>query len=209
MKNKVKIIDKKSVVVSPECQFGENVVVHENVVLVGECKLGDGVEIFGSTRIENCEIGAGTKIVASMLEKSVIGANNNIGPFSRIRPKTKTGDGVRIGNFVEIKNSSIGNGSKIAHLAYVGDADVGAGVNIGCGAIFVNYNGKTKSRIRVKDGAFIGSNCNLIAPLTIGENSYICAGTTVTESTEKEDFVIGRVKPTVKSKRAKKYLNRD
>lgn len=209
MKANLKVCDKRSVSISAESELGEGVVIHENVAIVGKCKIGDGVEIFGSTRIEDSEIGAGTKIIASMIESSKIGSNNNIGPFSHIRPNTKTDDGVRIGNFVEIKNSTIGKGSKVAHLAYVGDADVGKNVNIGCGAIFVNYNGKIKSRIKVCDGAFIGSNCNLIAPLTVAENTYVCAGTTITESTEKDDFIIGRARPTVKAGRAKKYLKRD
>lgn len=209
MKSNLKIFDKKSVMYSAECEFGNNVVLHENVVLVGKCKIGDNVEIYGSTRIEDSEIGAGTKIVASMIENSKIGENNNVGPFSHIRPGTKTDGNVRIGNFVEIKNSSLGEGTKVAHLAYVGDADVGKNVNVGCGAIFVNYNGKVKSRIKVCDGAFIGSNCNLIAPLTISEKTYICAGTTITESTDKEDFIIGRSQPTVKPGRAKKYFKKD
>lgn len=209
MKTNLNIHDKKSVSISPDCEFGENVVLHENIVIAGKCKIGDNVEIYGSTRIEDSEIGSGTKIIASMIEHSRVGENNSIGPFSHLRPGSKTADGVRIGNFVEIKNSSLGAGTKVAHLAYVGDADVGKNVNIGCGAIFVNYNGKTKSRIRVCDGAFIGSNCNLIAPLTIAQNTYVCAGTTITESTDKEDFIIGRTRPTIKAGRAKKYLKRD
>lgn len=209
MKTNLNIYNKKSVSISPECEFGNNVVLHENIVLVGKCKIGDNVEIYGSTRIEDSEIGSGTKIIASMIEHSKVGENNSIGPFSHLRPNSVTADGVRIGNFVEIKNSSLGAGTKVSHLAYVGDADVGKNVNVGCGAIFVNYNGKIKSRIKVCDGAFIGSNCNLIAPLTIAENTYVCAGTTITESTDKEDFVIGRARPTIKSGKAKKYLKRD
>lgn len=209
MKTNLKIFDKKSVKISSLCEIGDNVVLHENIVLSGKCKIGDNVEIFGDTRIEESEIGAGTKIVASMIEHSIIGENNNIGPFSHIRPGTNTDKSVRIGNFVEIKNSNIGEGTKIAHLSYVGDADVGKNVNVGCGVIFANYNGRIKSRIKVCDGAFIGSNCNLIAPLTVAEKTYICAGTTLTESTDKEDFIIGRVRPTVKPNRAKKYLKKD
>jgi bifunctional UDP-N-acetylglucosamine pyrophosphorylase/glucosamine-1-phosphate N-acetyltransferase len=113
---------------------------------------------------------------------------------------------VKIGNFVEVKNARVGDGTAVSHLAYVGDCDIGAGCNIGCGAIFVNYDGKTKHRTTVEDNCFIGSNCNIIAPVHIAKNSYICAGTTVTKDTQNLDFVIGRVEPTVKSGRAKGYL---
>ena len=206
MKKNIKIFDKKSVFIDEKVKLGDNVVIHENINISGECEIGDNVEIFGCTFISNSKIGAGCKIVASFIEDSQIGENNAIGPFARIRPNTKTKANVKIGNFVEIKNSSIGEGCKIAHLAYVGDADVGKRVNIGCGVIFVNYDGKQKHRTKVCDDAFIGSNCNLIAPLCIAEKSYICAGTTVTQSTQQADFVIGRVVPTIKPGRGEKYL---
>ena len=107
---------------------------------------------------------------------------------------------------VEIKNAVIGKGSKVSHLAYVGDADIGEGCNIGCGAIFVNYNGREKNRTTVGDNCFIGSNCNVIAPLVIESNSYVCAGTTLTENVKSDDFVIGRVRQQVKENRAHEYL---
>ena len=113
---------------------------------------------------------------------------------------------MHIGNFVEIKNSTLGEGTKACHLAYVGDADIGKNVNIGCGAIFVNYNGRTKSRSKVGDNCFIGSNANVIAPVEIEDNSYVCAGTTVTEKVNSDDFVIGRVRQEVKKNRAHDYL---
>ena len=106
----------------------------------------------------------------------------------------------------EIKNAVIGKGSKVNHLAYVGDAEIGENCNIGCGAIFVNYNGKIKQKSIVKDNCFIGSNCNIIAPVVIEDNSYICAGTTVTKDVKNGDFVIGRVRQEVKENLAKKYL---
>mgnify|MGYP005770345695 CR=1 FL=1 len=206
MKKNIKIYDKKSVSIDEQVVLGDNVVIHENVVIRGKSEIGDNVEIMGCTYIIDSKIGSGSKVVASFIEQSEVGEDNNVGPFARLRPGSKTGKNVRIGNFVEIKNSVLGDGCKVAHLAYIGDADVGKNVNIGCGVIFVNYDGKQKHRIRVCDGAFIGSNCNLIAPLTIAEKSYICAGTTVTQSTEKEDFVIGRVRPVVKPGRGGKYL---
>lgn len=200
------IHDKRSVKIDKRAKIGSGVVFHENVIVEGECEIGDNVEIFGNSYILNSKIGSGSKIVASFIEESEIGRNNSVGPFTRIRPGSKTGEGVKLGNFVEIKNSVLGDRTKAAHLAYIGDADVGADVNIGCGAIFVNYNGREKSRIIVGDGAFIGSNCNLIAPIEVAKETYICAGTTLCDSTQPQDFVIGRVKPTIKENRAGEYL---
>lgn len=131
-----------------------------------------------------------------------------IGPYAHLRTGSKIDDYVKIGNFCEIKNSEIGSYTKISHLAYVGDAKVGSRVNIGCGVIFVNYNGSQKNKTVVEDNAFIGSNVNLIAPITIKSGAYVCAGTTVDLSIDKDDFVIGRVRPEIKKNRAVKYLNK-
>lgn len=131
-----------------------------------------------------------------------------IGPFAHLRTGSKIGDNVRVGNFCEIKNSEIGSNSKISHLAYVGDAVVGKNCNIGCGVIFVNYNGKIKQKTFVGDNVFVGSNVNLIAPLNIGNSAYICAGTTVDKSVEANDFVIGRVRQEVKKGKSSKYISK-
>ena len=206
MKKQLKCTNKKLVEIDSECKIGNNVILHGCVFIKGSSVIGDDVEIYGNTYIFNSEIGPKTKIIASIIEDSKIGKSNSIGPFTRIRPGSITSENVKLGNFVEVKNSKIGKESKAAHLSYIGDADVGENVNVGCGAIFVNYDGKHKNRIKVGNGAFIGSNCNLIAPLTVEEKTYICAGTTLTESSSPEDFIIGRVKPTVKEKRSNKYL---
>ena len=131
-----------------------------------------------------------------------------IGPYAHLRAGTEIDDFVKIGNFCEIKNAEIGKNTKISHLAYVGDAKVGSCCNIGCGAIFVNYNGKFKSKTIVEDGAFIGSNVNLIAPVKVGSGAYICAGSTIDKDVEPDDFVIGRVRAEIKKGRAKKYLDK-
>jgi bifunctional UDP-N-acetylglucosamine pyrophosphorylase/glucosamine-1-phosphate N-acetyltransferase len=115
-------------------------------------------------------------------------------------------DGAVIGNFVEVKNATVGENTKACHLAYIGDATIGKNCNIGCGAIFVNYNGKIKNKTFVGDNCFIGSNCNIIAPVNIESNSFITAGTTITEDVKSGDFVIGRVRQQVKPNRAYKYL---
>ncbi len=189
------------------CKIGEGVKFFGSVHVYGNSVIEDGVEIFGETYIFDSHIGQRSKVMMSVIEGAEVGKNVTVGPFAHLRKGSKIGDNARIGNFVEIKNSSLGEGTKAAHLAYVGDAEVGERVNIGCGVIFANYDGKRKQKIKVGKGTFIGSNSNLIAPLNIGEKTYICAGTTVTDDTDAEDFVIGRVKQIVKPKKAKKYLN--
>ena len=187
-------------------KLGQNITIHNNVNLLGNCTIDDNVTIMPNTIIEDCLIGSGTIIKNSYLEKSVIGKNCKIGPFTHIRPNSIIEDEVSLGNFVEIKNSTIKYKTKVNHLAYVGDAIVGENCNIGCGAIFVNYNGKIKNKITVGDNCFIGSNCNLIAPLNIANNTYICAGSTLTKNTLENDFVIARCHETIKPNKAKNYL---
>lgn len=202
----LKIMDKKSVFIDKTVKIGNNVVIYENNRLVGNTVIGDNVVLLPNNYIVNSVIGEGSTINYSQSEDAACGKNCKIGPFSRLRPKAALANDVHVGNFVEIKNSSVGDGTKVNHLAYVGDSDIGKDCNIGCGAIFVNYNGRTKSRSKVGDNCFIGSNCNVIAPVEIESNSYICAGTTVTQNVKEDDFVIGRVKQEVKEGRAHLYL---
>lgn len=202
----LKILDKRSVFIDNTVIIGDNVIIYENNRIEGNTVIGDNVVLMPNNYIKNTVIGDGTIVNYSQSEDAVCGKNCKIGPFSRLRPNAKLGDDVHVGNFVEIKNATIGNGTKANHLAYVGDADIGSGCNIGCGAIFVNYNGRTKSRTTVGDNCFIGSNCNVIAPVEIESNSYICAGTTVTKKVNEDDFVIGRVRQEVKEGRAHLYL---
>lgn len=202
----LKILDKKSVFIDKNVKIGNNVIIYENNRIEGNTVIGDGVIIMPNCYIKNCIIGSGTTLNYSQAEDSKVGENVSVGPFARLRPKSDVRDNAKIGNFVEIKNAVIGEGSKVSHLAYVGDADVGKNCNIGCGVIFVNYNGRTKSRTVVGDNCFIGSNCNIIAPVSIASDSYICAGTTITDTVNSGDFVIGRVRQEVKVGRAHKYL---
>lgn len=189
--------------------IGENVKIYPNVYILGKSKIGNGTVIYPNTTIENSVIGEGCVIKSSFIEDSVVKNNVNVGPFAHIRPGSVIEDECGIGNFVEVKNATLGKGTKAAHLAYVGDVDVGDNCNIGCGAIFVNYNGKAKNRTKVGNNCFVGSNCNIVAPVTIADNSYICAGTTLTVDTEVDDFVIGRCRETIKKNRAHVYLGED
>ena len=180
--------------------------IQNSAQLIGGCKIGANSFIGAGSVIEDSVIGENVIIKFSFVEKSQIENNVVVGPFAHLRPDSIIKSNAKIGNFVEIKNSVIGKGSKVSHLAYVGDAEIGECCNIGCGAIFVNYNGKCKQKTIVGDGCFVGSNCNIIAPVTIAKNTYICAGTTVTRDTNVCDFVIGRVKETTKANRAQAYL---
>ena len=201
------IKSKSSVFIDKRATIGENVIIYENVRIEGASVIGDNVTIFPNCFIADTIIGKGTKIYSSHIEKSEIGACSSIGPFAHLRPKSKVGNKVKVGNFCELKNCEIGDNTKISHLAYVGDSTVGKGCNIGCGVIFVNYNGKTKSRTIVGDNVFIGSNVNLVAPVTIESGAYICAGTTIDKDVKSGDFVIGRVRQESKPNRAKDYWN--
>lgn len=202
------IIDKKSTHIDKTVVIGNNVTIYENNRIEGNSVIGDNVTIYPGCYIIDCNIGESTKIKSSELEKSKVGKNCSIGPYAHLRPNSVLFDDVKVGNFVEIKNAEIGKGTKVSHLAYVGDAKLGSGCNVGCGAIFVNYNGKTKNTTNVGDNCFIGSNCNVIAPVNIKNNSYICAGTTVTDDINSGDFVIGRVKQVVKPDKARLYLKK-
>ena len=184
----------------------EGVKIYPNVYLLGNTKIGKGTIIYPNTTIENSVIGENCVIKSSFIEDSIVKNNVNIGPFAHLRPNSVIEDDCKIGNFVEVKNSTVGKATHASHLAYIGDADVGAKCNIGCGAIFVNYNGKSKNRTVVEDNCFIGSNCNVVAPVHISKGSYICAGTTITVDTEADDFVIGRCRETIKNNRAHFYL---
>lgn len=205
-KSNVVFKSKNNVFIDKRVKFGDNVIVYENVRIEGESEIGDNVTIFPNCYIDSSIIGKGTKIYSSHIEKSKIGARASIGPFAHLRINSNVGDSVKVGNFCELKNCEIGSGTKISHLAYVGDATVGKKCNIGCGVIFVNYNGKTKSRTIIGDNVFIGSNVNLVAPVKIENDSYICAGTTIDKDVASGDFVIGRVRQEVKPGRASKYL---
>ena len=191
-------IDKTAVI-------GKNVTIYPNNFIKGNTVIKDNVTLMPNNYIVDSTIEEGVIVDHSYIEDSVIGKNSKIGPYSRIRPDSKIGENCKIGNFVEIKNSTLGKGTKANHLAYIGDAEIGENCNIGCGAVFVNYNGKEKNRSKIGNNCFIGSNVNVIAPVKIADDSYICAGTTITINTNPFDFVVGRSRETVKKGYAKKY----
>ncbi len=201
----VTIIGEHTVFIEDTVKIGKNVTIHPNNIIKGNTVIEDNVVLLPSNYIVNSTIAENSVIEFSYIEDSAVEKNVHIGPYSRLRPNSKICEGAKIGNFVEIKNSTIGKGTKASHLAYIGDADLGENCNIGCGAIFVNYNGKSKFRSKVGNNCFVGSNVNIIAPVNIANNSYICAGSTLTQNTNEYDFVIARARETIKPGYAKKY----
>jgi len=181
--------------------FGNDCIIDVNVIFEGEVKLGKNVQISPNCIIKNSKIGDNSHVMPnSIIEDSVIGSHTSIGPFARIRPKTQIGSHAKIGNFVEVKKSIIDDNSKVSHLSYIGDSQVGKAVNIGAGVITCNYDGVNKSQTTIGDGAFIGSNSQLIAPVSIGKNATIGAGSTITQDAPDEKLTLSRNKQSTMSK---------
>jgi len=180
MKMGVTIKSPETVFLSDDTKFGKNVIINPYVVIGEKTKIGNNVQILPFTHIEN----------------ATLEANVNVGPFSRIRPGTVLSKGSRIGNFVEVKKSKIGKNSKINHLSYVGDAKIGNDVNIGAGTITCNYDGKKKNKTKILDGAFIGSNTSLIAPIKIGKKAVVGAGSALTKNVKNKSLVLTRSNQT-------------
>ena len=205
-------------------KIGDNCVVFSNTVIkdstIGNnCVVNAGNQIFCSQIAKDCTLLPNNFVQDCVVEKDVkisfshckgadIKCGASIGPFARLRENSVVGKNALVGDFVEIKNASLGEGTKASHLAYVGDAQIGRDCNIGCGAIFVNYNGKIKQRSVVEGNCFLGSNCNVIAPVHIAKNTYICAGTTITKDVDENEFVIGRATQQAKPNKAKNYLSK-
>ena len=181
--------------------FGSDCIIDVNVIFEGDNQLGNNVVIASNCIIKNAKIGDHADIKQnSTIEDSTIGSHTSIGPFARIRPETRVGDHAKIGNFVEVKKSSIGNNSKVSHLSYIGDSSVGKDVNIGAGVITCNYDGVNKHQTVIDDGVFVGSNSQLIAPVTIGKNATIGAGSTITQDVPSEKLTLSRNKQVTISK---------
>ena len=147
-----------------------------------------------NSEVKDCQIGDRTVLKQSVAHDSSIGSDVQIGPFAHIRPASTIEDEVKIGNFVEIKKATFGKASKASHLSYIGDAEVGRDVNIGCGSITVNYDGKNKHLTKIEDGVFVGCNSNLVAPVNVGKGAYIAAGSTITEDVPGESLSIARAR---------------
>ncbi|MCM1054505.1 MAG: bifunctional UDP-N-acetylglucosamine diphosphorylase/glucosamine-1-phosphate N-acetyltransferase GlmU [Bacteroides sp.] len=185
------------IIIGTDVEIGQDTVILPNTVIRGRCKIGCGCEIGPNSLIEDSEIGDGVALNNVQAYKSVVENGAVIGPFSQLRPNSHIGKGVKIGDFVEVKNSNIGDRTSAAHLAYIGDSDVGEGVNFGCGCITANYDGIKKFRTKIGDNAFIGCNTNLIAPVEVGENAATGAGSTITRNVPPNALVVERAEPKV------------
>jgi len=175
--------------------LGQDIEIDINVILEGINSIGSNVKIGANTHIKDSIIADNVEILANcVIESAVVGYGSRVGPYARLRPESVLGKDVHIGNFVEIKKSSVAEGSKINHLSYIGDATVGSKVNIGAGTITCNYDGVNKFRTTIEDGAFIGSDTQLIAPVTIGKNATIGAGSTITQNSPENQLTLSRVK---------------
>lgn len=198
MLNGVSIIDPKNTYISAQTQIGVDTVIYPNVVLEGECIIGEGCMLYPGSRIENSKVGDMTKIQSSVIVDSCIGDNSTIGPFAYLRPMSSVGNNCRVGDFVEVKNAQIKDGAKVSHLTYIGDGEVGENTNVGCGVVFVNYNGAGKYKTIVGKNCFVGCNVNLIAPVKVGDGSYLAAGSTITEDVPDNSLCIARARQIVK-----------
>lgn len=188
----VTLINPDHTYIEKTVSIGPDTIIYPGAILTGNTVIGEDCTIGQNSRIENSNIGNGVEVQNSTVINSNVGDFTTIGPYAYLRPNSNLGKHVKIGDFVEVKNSTIGDNSKASHLAYVGDADVGKNVNIGCGVVFVNYDGKNKHRSTVEDNAFVGSNSNLIAPVTVKEGGYIACGSTITKDVPKGSLAIAR-----------------
>jgi bifunctional UDP-N-acetylglucosamine pyrophosphorylase/glucosamine-1-phosphate N-acetyltransferase len=191
----VTIFDQNRVDIRGTYQIGPETSIDINVVMEGHVVIGPNCEIGPNVYLKDVELGAGVKVMPnSVIEGAKIGDHCEIGPFARIRPQTIIENEAKVGNFVEMKKTILGRGSKANHLTYLGDAIIGADVNIGAGTITCNYDGTNKFTTIIKDGVFIGSNSSLIAPITITENAFIAAGSTINQDVTSEGLTIARAK---------------
>ncbi|MGL4989670.1 MAG: bifunctional UDP-N-acetylglucosamine diphosphorylase/glucosamine-1-phosphate N-acetyltransferase GlmU [Sarcina sp.] len=194
--NGVTLIDKNSTYIGLEVLIGQDTIIYPNTILEGKTVIGEDCIIYSNSRLADSIIGNGTTVESSVILNSEIGEETTIGPFAYVRPESKIGNHVKIGDFVEIKKSTIGHGTKVSHLTYIGDAEVGEKCNFGCGTVVVNYDGVNKNKTIVGNNAFIGCNTNLVSPVEVEDNSYIAAGSTITKKVTEGSLAIARSKQT-------------
>lgn len=194
MDNGVTLIDPNNTYIGADVVIGKDTIVYPGNVLEGNTVIGERCTLYPNSRISNSSIEDEVEIQSSVILDSKVGSNTTVGPFAYIRPDSVIGNHVRIGDFVEIKKSVIGNNTKVSHLTYVGDAEVGESCNFGCGTVTVNYDGKNKNKTIIGNNSFIGCNTNLISPVTVEDNSYIAAGSTITDDVKSGELAVARAK---------------
>ncbi|MDI3309871.1 MAG: bifunctional UDP-N-acetylglucosamine diphosphorylase/glucosamine-1-phosphate N-acetyltransferase GlmU [Thermoanaerobacterium sp.] len=194
----VTIIDPDNTYIGPDVVIGMDTIIYPGTLIEGKTTIGEDCEIGPNSHIIDSEIGNGCKIVFSMITESKLHNNIKLGPFAQIRPESVIHDNAKLGNFIEIKKSVIGEGTKVPHLTYIGDAEVGKRVNMGCGSIVVNYDGKNKHKTIIGDDVFVGCNVNLVSPLKVNDNAFIAAGSTITDEVPEGALAIARCRQTNK-----------
>ncbi len=199
MMSGVTIVDPDNTYIDPEVKIGADSIVYPGVTLEGKCEIGADVTLYPGSRIKDSVIGDGTTVQNSVVLESRVGKKTTVGPYAYLRPHSDIGNNCRIGDFVETKNSQIKDGAKVSHLSYIGDGYIGENCNIGCGVVFVNYDGAKKYRTVVQRDVFVGCNANLVAPVEIGQGAYIAAGSTVTEDVPEDALCIARARQVVKT----------
>ena len=204
MLNGVTLIDPATTYIDAAVEIGSDTVIEGNVVIKGATKIGEDCFITNGSQIVDSLLADRVVIKASVVEKSRLHSGVDVGPYAHLRPNAEICADAHIGNYVEIKNAKIGENTKVGHLTYVGDATLGKDINVGCGVVFVNYDGKSKYRTTVGDRSFIGSNANLVAPLTIEDHTFIAAGSTITKDIPEFAMGIARAKQINKEEFAKK-----
>lgn len=194
MENGITLIDPSSTYIGADVQIGKDTIIYPGNVIEGNTIIGENCILYPNSRINNSVIENNVEIQSSVILQSRIGNNTTVGPFAYIRPESVIGNDVRVGDFVEIKKSIIGDNTKVSHLTYIGDAEVGENCNFGCGTVTVNYDGKNKNKTIIGNNSFIGCNTNLISPVTVEDNTYIAAGSTITNDVKEGELAVARAK---------------
>jgi bifunctional UDP-N-acetylglucosamine pyrophosphorylase/glucosamine-1-phosphate N-acetyltransferase len=195
----VRVEDPASTLVGPDVVVEAGAVLRPFTILEGRTVVRAGAVVGPFARLVDVEVGPGAQVLDHcLLRESVVEAGASVGPFSHVRPESRVGARAKVGNFVELKKTYLGEGSKAQHLSYLGDATVGPDVNIGAGTITCNYDGVRKSRTHIEAGAFVGSDSTLVAPVTVGEGAYVAAGSTITEDVPKDALALGRARQVTK-----------
>jgi bifunctional UDP-N-acetylglucosamine pyrophosphorylase/glucosamine-1-phosphate N-acetyltransferase len=188
----VTMLDPTKILVGSEVKIGRDTIIYPNVTLSGKTQIGENCVLYDGCRLKDTAVGNNCTLQSVVANETEIGNAVTAGPFVHLRPNTKIMDGCKVGDFVEVKNSTVGVGTKMPHLSYIGDADVGARVNVGCGCVFVNYDGYKKHRTVVGDDVFLGCQTNLVAPVTVGDGAYTAAGSTVIEDVPAGALAVAR-----------------
>lgn len=194
LENGVTLIDPSNTYIGADVVIGKDTIIYPSNIIEGNTVIGAGCLLYPNSRISNSSIAENVEIQNSVVLDSVIGSDTTVGPFAYIRPQSVIGNHVRVGDFVEIKKSTIGDNTKVSHLTYIGDAEVGESCNFGCGTVIVNYDGKNKNKTIIGNNSFIGCNTNLISPVTVQDNTYIAAGSTITNDVKSGELAVARAK---------------